>query len=98
MTQTTGDDRWAANGFDAETGGRWLARGFDAADAAAWAHHRIDPDAARAWERAGFAGGDLPSRAAQLGRVAATRARRRAGVHAQGDATDPARCADGSRP
>ena len=28
MTQTTGDDRWVANGFDAENAARWSARGF----------------------------------------------------------------------
>ena len=64
MTDTMIDDRWAQHGIDADsTRNGWL-HGFDADAAGVWIHHRVAPVDARAWERAGFHGGDLPSRAA----------------------------------
>jgi hypothetical protein len=64
MTDTMIDDRWARQGIDADHTQVWLANGLDADAAAVWNHYRVAPAAARAWERAGFHGGDLPSRAA----------------------------------
>jgi hypothetical protein len=52
---------WGAHFLTAEYGGRTE---FDADAAAVWNHYRVAPAAGRAWERAGFYGGDLPSRAA----------------------------------
>jgi hypothetical protein len=102
MTETMIDDRWARFGNDAEDTLQWQAHGFDATEAAVWCHYRIAPADARAWERAGFHGGDLPSRACCGTTTVSPRGTHwpgadcRGGPPAQWCSRRPSRCCSGS--